>query len=97
MSPWHACLKKAKEKKSKKDHFTVISSILIASLCEIDKKWINIRCQPLDEWLKTRARQRGRERERERERESEREREGDRERKREKERERKRENEEREK
>ncbi len=97
MSPWHACLKKAKEKKSKKDHFTVISSILIASLCEIDKKWINIRCQPLDEWLKTRARQRGREREGERERESEREREGDRERKREKERERKRENEEREK
>ncbi len=94
MSPWHACLKKAKEKKSKKDHFTVISSILIASLCEIDKKWINIRCQPLDEWLKTRARQ---ERERVRERESEREREGDRERKREKERERKRENEEREK
>ena len=85
MSPWHACLKKAKEKKSKKDHFTVISSILIASLCEIDKKWINIRCQPLDEWLKTRARER------------EREREGDRERKREKERERKRENEEREK
>ena len=93
MSPWHACLKKAKEKKSKKDHFTVISSILIASLCEIDKKWINIRCQPLDEWLKMRARQRGGERERE----SEREREGDRERKREKERERKRENEEREK
>ena len=88
MSPWHACLKKAKEKKSKKDHFTVISSILIASLCEIDKKWINIRCQPLDEWLKTRARQRGREREGERERESEREREGDRERKRERERER---------
>ena len=74
MSPWHACLKKAKEKKSKKDHFTVISSILIVSLCEIDKKWINIRCQPLDEWLKTRARQRGREREGERERESERER-----------------------
>ena len=97
MSPWHACLKKAKEKKSKKDHFTVISSILIASLCEIDKKWINIRCQPLDEWLKTRARQRGREREGERERESEREREGDRERKREKEREKERENEEREK
>ena len=91
MSPWHACLKKAKEKKSKKDHFTVISSILIASLCEIDKKWINIRCQPLDEWLKTRARQRGREREGERERESEREREGDRERKREKEREKERE------
>ena len=47
---------------------------MIASLCEIDKKWINIRCQPLDEWLKTRARQRGREREGERERESERER-----------------------
>lgn len=92
MSPWHACLKKAKEKKSKKDHFTVISSILIASLCEIDKKWINIRCQPLDEWLKTRARQRGREREGERERESERERERvierERERKRERERER---------
>ena len=64
---------------------------MIASLCEIDKKWINIRCQPLDEWLKTR------EREGERERESEREREGDRERKREKERERKREYEEREK
>jgi hypothetical protein len=61
MSPWHACLKKAKEKKSKKDHFTVISSILIASLCEIDKKWINIRCQPLDEWLKTRERERERE------------------------------------
>ena len=54
---------------------------MIASLCEIDKKWINIRCQPLDEWLKTR----------ERERESEREREGDRERKREKEREKERE------
>ena len=64
--------KKQKKKKSKKDHFTVISSILIASLCEIDKKWINIRCQPLDEWLKTRARQRGREREGERERERER-------------------------
>ena len=57
--------KKKKKKKSKKDHFTVISSILIASLCEIDKKWINIRCQPLDEWLKTRARERERERERE--------------------------------
>ena len=71
-----ACLsqKSKRKKKSKKDHFTVISSILIASLCEIDKKWINIRCQPLDEWLKTRARQRGREREGERERESERER-----------------------
>ena len=90
MSPWHACLKKAKEKKSKKDHFTVISSILIASLCEIDKKWINIRCQPLDEWLKTRARQRGREREGERERESEREREIERERERKRERERER-------
>ena len=91
MSPWHACLKKEKEKKSKKDHFTVISSILIASLCEIDKKWINIRCQPLDEWLKTRARQRGREREGERERESEREREREREKEREREREKERE------
>ena len=74
MSPWHACLKKAKEKKSKKDYFTVISSILIASLCEIDKKWINIRCQPLDEWLKTRARQRGREREKQTERHTQRQR-----------------------
>ena len=51
---------------------------MIASLCEIDKKWINIRCQPLDEWLKTRARQRGREREGERERERVRERERER-------------------
>ena len=53
------------KKKSKKDHYISISSILIASLYETYMLWSDLRCQLLDECLKN-ERQKERERERER-------------------------------
>ena len=40
------------KKKSKKDHYISISSILIASLYETYMLWSDFRCQLLDEWLR---------------------------------------------
>ena len=40
------------KKKSKKDHYISISSILIASLYETYMIWSDFRCQLLDEWLR---------------------------------------------
>ena len=61
-------LSSQKKKKSKKDHYISISSILIASLYETYMLWSDLRCQLLDECLKN-ERQKERERERQRERE----------------------------
>ena len=46
------------KKKSKKDHYISISSILIASLYETYMIWSDFRCQLLDEWLRN-ERERG--------------------------------------
>ena len=42
----------SQKKKSNKDHYISISSILIASLYETYMQWSDFRCQLLDEWLR---------------------------------------------